>query len=533
MSIRHSRRALESFPDLKADGPVARLALVLGDQLDAKAKALTELDRQADAVVMFEVASESMHVTSHKQRTALFLSAMRHFALELHEVGFRVHYLTLDDSDNTQSLGSELQRAIQNLKPERVTCTQPGEWRVLEELQSAAEQSHMELEILPDEHFLTSRDAFSDWMKGRKQPVMEHFYRMQRRELNLLIQSDGNPVGGEWNFDQDNRSPLSDRPKTRKPYQPRIDAITREVLTLVEDQFPDHPGSLESFRWPVTRAQAQRVLKDFIEHRLATFGPYQDAMWIDQPFLYHSLLSPALNLKLLNPRECVEAAVDAYESKAAPINSVEGFVRQIIGWREFIRGIYWHQGSDYGRRNQLQENGRLPVFYWSGQTDMFCMRQCLNQVLEHGYGHHIQRLMVTGNFALIAGVDPKVISDWYLAMYVDAVDWVTLPNTLGMVMHADGGVVGTKPYAASGRYIQRMSNYCKQCQFDPARRSGPDACPFTVFYWDFLIRHQRRFQNNHRMAMILKNVDRLDPDQRRTIRDQAVQLRTDFQIEQG
>lgn len=530
MTTKQPTSRQDCFPTLRATGPVRRLVLVLGDQLDPEVSALTQLDKARDAVVMCEVAEESTHVPSHKQRTALFLAAMRHFALDLHRDGVRVHYIPLDDPDNTQAFASELQRAIRTLKPRILICTHPGEWRVKQAIESATEQARAPLKVLPDEHFLTSAAEFADWMAARKQPVMEHFYRRQRRRLGILVQQDGTPTGGEWNYDQQNRGSFRRPPQVPLPYTPRTDAITREVLTLVDRRFAGNPGLLARFRWPVTRVQARKALDDFIRNRLPYFGTYQDAMWSGEPFLYHSLLSAALNLKLLNPRECVAAALAAYEYGAAPLNCVEGFVRQIIGWREFIHGIYWHAGPNYGERNELDQDGSLPEFYWTGQTDMVCMRESIGQVLAYGYGHHIQRLMVTGNFALIAGVHPRQISDWYLAMYVDAVDWVTLPNTLGMAMHADGGVVGSKPYAASGRYIERMSNYCSTCRFDPAKRTGPAACPFTTFYWDFLIRNLRRFRGNRRMSMMMKHVDRLADDERAAVSAQAQERRREFGI---
>ncbi len=520
----------DRFPVLRVAGPVRRLLLVLGDQLDPQVGASTPFDKAHDAMAMFEVAEESLHVPSHKQRTALFLAAMRHFALDLHREGYRVHYVTLDDPENTQAFGSELRRAIRALRPALVLCTHPGEWRAKQDIERAAKQAGAPLEVLPDAHFLTSAAEFADWMAGRKQPVMEHFYRRQRRRRGILVEPDGAPVGGKWNYDQQNRGSFRRPPQVPPPYSPRTDAITREVLTLVERRFARNPGSLARFRWPVTRVQARKALDDFIQERLPHFGTFQDAMWSGQPFLYHSLLSAALNLKLLNPRECVAAALAAYESGAAPLNCVEGFVRQIIGWREFIHGIYWHAGPRYAEQNELDQHGSLPDFYWTGRTDMVCLRECIGQVLEYGYGHHIQRLMVTGNFALIAGVHPRHISDWYLAMYVDAVDWVTLPNTLGMAMHADGGLVGTKPYAASGRYIQRMSNYCSSCRFDPGERTGARACPFTTFYWDFLIRNRRRFRDNPRMSRILPQVDHLPDDARAAIAAQARERRREFGI---
>jgi len=518
------------MPKLAVRGRVGRLSIVLGDQLNPHAEAITDLDKSRDAILMMEVRQESTHVPSHKQRTVLFLSAMRHFAKELARGGYRVHYVRLEDPSNTQSLGREVGRAVHDMGPQRVLCTHPGEWRVKNLIEEATKAAGVPLEMRPDRHFLVDLVDFDRWMAGRQQPVMEHFYREQRRRLGVLLQNNGSPTGGTWNFDQDNRQAFRKAPEVPKPYSPRPDVITKAVMELVEEQFPDNPGSLQSFRWPVTRTQALRALDDFVEHRLADFGTYQDAMWADEPFLYHSLLSASLNLKLLDPGECVSRALAAYESGQAPLNSVEGFIRQIIGWREFIRGIYWHEGPGYGSRNDLDQHGALPEFYWTGRTEMVCMRQSVGQVLAYGYGHHIQRLMVTGNFALIAGVDPRLISDWYLAMYVDAVDWVTLPNTLGMVMHADGGVVGTKPYAASGKYIDRMSNYCKNCPFDPAARIGSRACPFTTFYWDFLIRNRRRFRGNRRMSMMLRTVDRMTDQERSDVSAQANRRRREFGI---
>jgi len=518
------------MPKLAVRGPVRRLAIVLGDQLDPDADPLKGLDKSPDAVLMMEVSEESTHVPSHKQRTVLFLSAMRHFAKDLARSGYRVRYVRLEDPDNTHSFTGEIDRAVHELKPERILCTHPGEWRFKNLIEEVTKAAKVPLETRPDRHFLVDLEHFDHWMAGRKQPVMEHFYREQRRRLGVLMDQSSRPIGGVWNFDEENRRAFRRAPKVPKPYSSRPDAITKAVIQLVEERFPDNPGSLQSFRWPVTRTQALKALDDFVESRLAEFGTYQDAMWADEPFLYHSLLSASLNLKLLDPRECIAKALTACESGQAPLNSVEGFTRQIIGWREFIRGIYWHEGPHYGSRNELDQHGTLPEFYWTGRTDMVCMRQAIGQVLACGYGHHIQRLMVTGNFALIAGVDPRLISDWYLAMYADAVEWVTLPNTLGMVMHADGGVVGTKPYAASGKYIERMSNYCRNCSFDPAKRVGTAACPFSTFYWDFLIRNRRRFRSHRRMSMMLRNVDRMTEEECAAVSAWANRRRREFGI---
>ena len=503
----------------------ARLALVFGDQLDLDAALIRSLGPD-DTVLMMEVASESRHVPSHAQRTLLFFSAMRHFAAELVRRKVRVSYVALDATENTGAFETEIARAITVVNPSQIVCTHPGEWRVLAMLERVRDATGIPLCILPDDHFLTTSDEFGAWASNRAALTMEFFYREQRRKTGYLMEGTGKsakPAGGEWNFDKENRLPFGKQgpsPRPRPPLSFKPDETTRAALAAVARVLPDLPGAVDSFAWPVTRKQALAALDDFITHRLARFGPFEDAMWSSEPTLYHSTLSSSLNLKLLNPRECCEQAIAAYRAGKAPLQSVEAFVRQIIGWREFIRGVYWLEGPAYADRNGLDRHGELPSFYWTADTDMACMKVCVSQVLDTGFGHHIQRLMVTGNFALISGVHPRAVSDWYLGMFVDGVDWVTLPNALGMVMHADRragagkgvtGLVGTKPYAASGKYIERMSNYCTACRYDPAERTGPSACPVTVFYWDFLIRTREPMAHNQRMTMILKNVDRMTP----------------------
>ena len=516
-----------------------RLAVIFGDQLDLDAPLIRTLGAD-DTVLMMEVAGESQHVPSHVQRTALFLSAMRHFAADLINRKVRVRYINLDDPENTGAFESELTRAITALNPTQIVCTQPGEWRVLTILERVRDATGIPLTILPDEHFLTTVEEFATWAKDRTALTMEFFYREQRRKTGYLMEGHGKgaqPVGGVWNFDKENRLPFGKQgpsPKPRKPLSFKADETTRAVISALKKVLPALPGATESFGWPVTREQALAALDDFITHRLTNFGAYEDAMWTNEPTLYHATLSSSLNLKLLNPREWCERAIKAFNDGEAPLQSVEAFVRQIIGWREFIRGVYWLEGAEYADRNGLHQQGKLPDFYWTADTDMACMKACVGQVIETGYGHHIQRLMVTGNFALISGVHPRAVSDWYLGMFIDGVDWVTLPNALGMVMHADRrpeaskgvtGLVGTKPYAASGKYIERMSNYCSTCRYDPAERSGPSACPVTVFYWDFLIRTRTQLSQNQRMAMIMKNVDRLTPQTQTQITIDAALLR--------
>jgi deoxyribodipyrimidine photolyase-related protein len=505
------------------------LLVVLGDQLDRQATTLRRLDRSGDAVLMAEVAQEAEHVASHPQRTALFLSAMRHFALELIDRGYRVRYVRLDESSNTQALATELERAVAALGPQNVLVTRPGEHRVERSLRDACRRARVDFEVLEDQSFTCTLDEFDEWADARSNLVMEHFYRARRRALHILLEAN-KPAGGRWNFDADNRLSFKKAPSVPQPYRPRSDVVTAEVKALVEKRFPNAYGRTAHFRWPVSPDQARRALADFVANRLRHFGTYQDAMWTGEPVLYHSLLSPSLNLKLISPGECVEAAVAAYEGGAASLNNVEAFVRQLIGWREFVRGVYYREGSDYPRRNGLGHDGSLPPFFWTGETDMNCLRHCIGEVLDNAHGHHIARLMVIGNFALIAGVDPRAVNDWFLGMYADGVEWATAPNVIGMSQYADGGVVATKPYAASGKYIDRMSNYCRDCRYSVSERSGDDACPFNTLYWDFLLRHRRRFEKNQRMALVVGHLRRLPPDESRAVRRRADRLRNDFSV---
>lgn len=512
--------------------PSRSLVLVLGDQLDAGSAAFDGFDPALDAVWMAEVVEESTHVWTHKARIALFLTAMRHFRDALRKRGFPVHYRALEDADNAGSLAAELIAIARRLRPQRLIVVEPGEWRVEQSLRSAAGRLGLELEIRADRHFLCSREEFAAHANGRKQLRMEFFYREMRRRTGILMDGE-QPEGGAWNFDADNRASFGRNGPGEVPeavgFPP--DAITREVLVLVEKRFASHPGSLSRFDWPVTPAQAQAALQDFIRHRLAGFGKYQDAMWSSderlaaRPYLFHSRLSAAMNLKLLDARTVLAAAGEAYRKGRAPLAGVEGFIRQILGWREFVRGIYWRFMPDYLELNVLDAQQPLPDFYWTGRTEMNCLRETIGQTLESGYAHHIQRLMVTGLFALLLGVKPQAVHEWYLAVYVDAVEWVELPNTLGMSQHGDGGLMASKPYVASGKYIERMSNYCAGCRYDPGQSTGGNACPFTTLYWDFLRRHEKFLAGNQRMRMQLNNLARLDASKRNAIQQRATQVR--------
>ncbi|MGV8843756.1 MAG: cryptochrome/photolyase family protein [Pseudomonas sp.] len=501
---------------------VRHLVIVLGDQLDLQSSALQDFDPTQDVVWMAEVTQESTHVWSAKQRITVFLSAMRHFAQELHALGLPLLYTRLDDEDNHGSLALQLSASIQQLHPAALVLTAPGDWRVLQSLRAVASQHALPIDLRDDTHFFSTVRDFAEHAKGRKQLRLEYWYRELRRKHSILM--DGkDPVGGKWNFDADNRESFGKAGPQNVPPPTRFaaDAITLEVMALINTTFASHPGKLQHFTWPVTRAQALLALQAFIEQRLPLFGLYEDAMWTGEAWLYHSHLSCALNLKLLNPREVVYAAEDAYRAGQAPLAAVEGFIRQILGWREYVRGIYWTQMPGYLERNALNASAELPAWYWTAETDMACLKDAIGQTLEHGYAHHIQRLMVTGLYALLLGVKPQAVHTWYLSVYVDAVEWVELPNTLGMGQFADGGLMASKPYVASGKYIQRMSNHCKGCKYDPAQSTGVSACPYTTLYWDFLIRHEVLLKKNPRMGMQLKNLARLDTPARDAITTQA------------
>ncbi|MFY7913846.1 MAG: cryptochrome/photolyase family protein [Rubrivivax sp.] len=514
---------------------IRHLVLILGDQLNRDASAWDGFDPAQDMVWMCEARAEATHVPSSRQRTALFLSAMRHFAQQLRAEGVPLHYL----EQHAGGLDDALAATLREQPPDRIVLTEPGEWRVRELLERTAREAKMVIEFREDRHFLCSHAQFRAHATGRKQLRMEYFYREMRQRHGVLMEGDAKdqPAGGQWNFDADNREAFGREGPGLVPPPLRFepDALTAEVMALVNAQQPPAPGRLEGFGWPVTREQALAALEDFIAHRLAEFGRWQDAMWGGQPWLYHAMISSSLNLKLLDPREVIAAAEAAWRSGRVALASAEGFIRQILGWREYVRGVYWLRMPGYLDLNALDAHEALPAFYWTGRTDMRCLADAIGQTLGHGYAHHIQRLMVTGLYALLLGVAPREVHTWYLAVYVDAVEWVELPNTLGMSQHADAGPpqgptpppgpMASKPYIATGQYIGRMSDHCRSCRFDPAQRTGERACPFTTLYWDFLARHQVRLGRNPRMALQVKNLQRVAPEEMAQIRERAQALR--------
>ncbi len=510
---------------------IRNLVLVLGDQLDQTLSALDGFDPARDAIWMAENETEATHVWCHKKRLVLFFAAMRHFRDALRDRGFTVHYHELH-ADRRRDSGPDfadiLAARIRALEPQRLVMTECGDYRVQQMLNACADAHTVNLQLRPDRHFYCTRETFEDWARSRSRLVLEDFYREMRRSHDILM-ADGQPAGGEWNFDKSNRQSFGRAGPGELPHVRgfRPDDTTHAVIDMVEARYAKHPGHTEGFDLPVTHAEARTALRDFIDKRLAQFGPYQDALWTDLQFGYHSRLSAALNLHLIGPRECVDAAVAAYENGHAPIESVEGFVRQILGWREFVRGVYWMHMPGYIRRNALRAQLPVPKSYWDGDTDMACVADAMRNVLDNGYAHHIQRLMVLGLFALNAGVHPKAFNEWHMAMYLDAIDWVSLPNTLGMSQYADGGILGTKPYCASGNYINKMSNYCKNCRFNYKHATGDDACPVTTLYWDFLDRNLDAFKGNQRMVFQVKNIEKKQADEAlmERIRAQARELK--------
>jgi len=496
------------------------LRLVLGDQLSRSVSSLDDIERECDVVLMAEVHDEATYVAHHQQKIVLVLSAMRHFADELVREGISVDYVRMTDEGNTGSLGGELERALERHKCDRIVVTEPGEWRVQQFMKEWEGRFGIPVEIRADSRFLCSLDEFVQWAEGRKSLRMEFFYRQMRRKTGWMMEG-GKPLGERWNYDSDNRKSLPKNLPVPRPDRFTPDRITQDVIDLVADRFGHHFGDLDAFGWAVTREDALVALDDFVRNCLPEFGNFQDAMKSGEDFLFHALLSPYLNLGLLQPREVCEAALESLQRDEAPLPAVEGFVRQILGWREFVRGLYWLKMPDYAQTNYLDARRPLPEFYWTAETDLNCLREAITSTRRNAYAHHIQRLMVTGNFALLAGLSPAEVEDWYLRVYADAYEWVELPNTHGMALFADGGVMASKPYAASGAYINRMSNYCAGCKFDAKQKLGELACPFNYLYWHFLIRNKDPLKSNPRMGLAYRNLERMSPDQQRDIVQQA------------
>ena len=478
---------------------------MLGDQLTLDLAAIKRANKSKDVIIMAEVDAEAEYVKHHPKKIAFIFSAMRHFADTLKASGWRVLYSKIDDPQNSHNIIGEVLRYAEKVEANELFVTKPGEWRLIELL----ENTPLKVSIIEDDRFIASHAEFENWAHDKKALRMEFFYREMRRKTGLLMDSD-KPTGGKWNFDQENRKSPPKEIITTEPTIFKHDEITKDVLALVNERYSSHFGEIYPFDYAVTPEDANIILDKFIQHSLPFFGDYQDAMMLNEPFLYHALISLYLNTGLLDPLETCRKVEEAFINGDAPLNAVEGFIRQIIGWREYIRGIYFLKGPGYTDQNYLKAKRKLPSFYWSGDTKMRCVSQAVLQTKNHSYAHHIQRLMVTGNFALLADVDPKEVHQWYLSVYIDAFEWVEAPNTLGMSQFSDGGLVASKPYISSGAYINRMSNYCKSCHYDVKDKLGDVACPFNALYWDFLIRHKDKFSSNPRMAQMYRNWERQD-----------------------
>lgn len=497
------------------------LVYILGDQLTRTIASIRGCTKDDTVILMAEVDEETTYVGHHKQKLAFILSAMRHFVTELAEDGWTVDYVKLDDPENAGSFTGELARALERYDVDEVRCVKAGEWRVLSMQEEWADRFDVPVTLYDDDRFIYGTGEFQDWAEGRKTILMEHFYREMRKKTGLLMTEDGKPEGDRWNFDKENRNPADNdlfMPQ-RLSFEP--DETTREVIDLVAARFPGNVGTLEGFGFAVTRQDAERVLDQFLESSLTRFGDFQDAMLTGVHFLYHAIISPYLNIGFLDPLDVCQRVEAAYREGKAPLNAAEGFIRQIVGWREFVRGIYWREMPDYVERNYLCADRDLPGFYWTGETDMHCLAEAIGQTIDHAYAHHIQRLMITGNFALLIGADPKQVHEWYLEVYADAYEWVELPNTLGMSQFGDGGLLGTKPYASSGNYINKMSDYCGHCTYDVNKKTGEGACPFNALYWHFLDRNRDKLGDNRRLAMPYRSWDRMSAQRQDEYRESA------------
>lgn len=483
------------------------LIIVLGDQLSSDLSSLKYFSKDDDAILMAELQDEASYVNHHKKKLIFIFSAMRHFAQNLKEQGFKVIYNEF--KDGKKSFSEVISSEVKKLNPKKVIVTEPSEFRVLKEFENLKSELSCELEIREDNRFIASKQDFQDFAKGKKELVMEFFYRKMRKKTQILIENKDKPVGGKWNYDKDNRNKLEEGEKIPKLPAIKPDKITQEVIKLVNAKFSNNFGSSENFNYAVTKSDANKLFEDFIENRLKNFGKYQDAMSENLEFGFHSIISLYLNVGLLNPLDLCQKVEKAYEDGKCEINSAEGFIRQILGWREFVRGIYWRFMPEYKEKNFLSAKRKMPDFFWDHKkTQMNCLKQTIKQTHDNAYSHHIQRLMITGNFSLLAGIDPKEVNDWYMSVYFDAFEWVELPNTHGMAIFADGGIVATKPYAASGNYINKMSDFCKGCKYDVKSSNKENSCPFNYLYWNFLVKNKKKLGNNHRLRFPYKNLER-------------------------
>jgi len=489
------------------------LRFILGDQLNYNHSWLKNTNEDT-VYFMAETLEETGYVNHHIQKIIGFFMAMRSFADQLKENGHQVIYYKIDNKDNQHNLEDNLQAIIDKESIEKFEYQLPDEYRLDQKLQSFSENLDIESEAFDTEHFFTSRTDLTEFFEGKKSMIMEYFYRDMRKKHDILMQTQKDPEGGDWNYDKQNRKVWKGQHDI--PDAKLFNHDVTELYEIIQKKDINFIGRIEpeKFEWPINRKECLEVLDYFCENLLVHFGDYEDAMHTDQKMLFHSRLSFAMNSKMLSPKEVIEKAVDTYYDNKddIDISEIEGFVRQILGWREYMRGIYWKEMPEYENLNKLENTNDLPDFYWTGETKMNCMSKAINQSLDHAYAHHIQRLMVTGNFALLNMTDPDQVDQWYLGIYMDAIQWAELTNTRGMSQFADDGIVATKPYVSSGSYINKMSNYCKSCHYKVSKKEGEDACPFNNLYWNFLHKKKDHFKNNNRMNMMMSVLNKMNKD---------------------
>ena len=485
-----------------------KLRLILGDQLNQKHSWFDKTDDDI-TYIMAEMRQETDYVKHHIQKVVGFFLAMRNFQEELSEKGHRFIYLKIGDGDNPQQLDKLIEKHVANTNAERFEYQLPDEYRLDKQLKSICKSLSIETEAIDSEHFYTTRYELKNFYSGKKQFVMESFYRMMRKKHDIMIVN-GQPDGGKWNFDHSNRKKWTGKPEI--PHERGFRKDVGALLEEIEKARIKTMGNIDpkSFNWPTSRADSLSVLNYFCKNLLVHFGDYQDALHSEQKFLFHSRISFAMNSKMISPKEVIDKVLDHYYEHTGDIHisQVEGFVRQILGWREYMRGMYWASMPGYAKYNKLDNHNKLPEFYWTGETKMNCLKQAITQSLDEAYAHHIQRLMITGNYALLTQVHPDEIDAWYLGIYIDAIEWVEITNTRGMSQFADGGMIATKPYVSSANYINKMGNYCSGCEYSHTKKVGENACPFNALYWNFLDEKKEHFANNHRMNMMMSLLEK-------------------------
>ena len=496
------------------------LCVILADQLNQEISSLNDFNKDLDEILICELKKNFNDNNHHKKKIVYQISCMRHFGIEMDALGFKINYLKLNDPNNEDSYASIILDLIGKKGIDRVIVTESSSYDEMKSIKQWQKIIGRDVEIRKNDLFMCDKQEFEEWATGRKELRLEFFYRMLRKKYDVLMDGE-KPEGGAWIFDKNNRKPLAKKVSIPKNYSCTPDKETKNVINLVNNEFPDHFGSTDDFIFGVTRYEALKALNQFIEERLTYFGDYQDAMNAEDPWLFHSHLSMYLNNGLLLPKECIELAEKAFHKSKAPINSVEGFIRQILGWREYVRGLYWLKMPNYRALNELAAEVPLPSFYWNTKTKMNCLKISIENTKDNAYSHHIQRLMILGNFALIAGIRPKELNEWFLSVYADAYEWVELPNVSGMALFADGGIMASKPYASSGAYINRMSNYCKDCHYDVKEKVGKNACPFNYLYWNFLDRNRKKLSSNTRLGLAYRNLNNMPDSQLSLVNESA------------